>query len=60
MITGQSATARPAGETGLRVMAVISVAALSFAALHAASSVFVPATFALFIIAVVWPLHSLL
>ena len=47
-------------EPVLRVTTGLCAAVLVFASLREAASVFVPATFALFIIAVVWPLQSLL
>ncbi|MCK8786235.1 AI-2E family transporter [Roseomonas sp. NAR14] len=51
---------RLGGDPALRAMAGLCAAVLVFAALREASSVFVPATFALFIIAVFWPVQRLL
>ena len=47
-------------EPVLRVTTGLCAAVLVFASLREAASVFVPATFALFIIAVVWPLQRML
>jgi predicted PurR-regulated permease PerM len=52
--------ARLDGDTTLRAAALVSAAVLLCAGLAAASSVLVPATFALFVIAVAWPIQKLL
>ena len=51
---------RLAGDPVLRTTTGLCAAVLVFAALREAASVFVPAAFAVFLIAVVWPLQRLL
>ena len=59
MADGTARMPRPSDPV-LRTFAGLAASVLIFAALREAASVFVPATFALFIIAVVWPLQRTL
>jgi AI-2 transport protein TqsA len=45
------------GDTGLRVAATVTAAILAVAALYAARAIFAPLTFALLIMAIVWPMQ---